>query len=177
MRAPFRIFPAELTMLNDLSFNTEAWRKKQPFGDTEGDAHKGWPPDPKAYWLYFPDAGTFGKEAFAGAEGFWLRRGAHAQVFLRSLEPVTHMSVRVLGGAGGDYVDVRAGRQSRSLVVAAGQQAEVDIQPGPGLLYYDSFVYDLELRSTGSPPDGSERAGERSVFVEIALQVEKRPRP
>ena len=65
--------PPELTMLNDLSVFTDAWRKKVPYGDTEGDAHKHWPADPKAYFLYFMDDGTYGKETRDGAEGFWLR--------------------------------------------------------------------------------------------------------
>ena len=49
-------------MLNDLSVFTEPWRKKQPYGDTEGDAHKHWPADPKAYYLYFLDDGTYGRK-------------------------------------------------------------------------------------------------------------------
>ena len=47
-RAPFSAFPAELTMLNDLSVFDEAWRKKQPVGDVGG---LGRPADPTAYFL------------------------------------------------------------------------------------------------------------------------------
>ena len=47
-------------MLNDLAVFTEAWRKKQPYGDTEGDPRRHWPADPKAYYLYFMDDGTYG---------------------------------------------------------------------------------------------------------------------
>ena len=38
-------------MLNDLSVFTHARRKKVSHGDTEGDAHKHWPADPKAYFV------------------------------------------------------------------------------------------------------------------------------
>ena len=92
---PFRLLPPELTMLNDLSVFTEAWRKKQPYGDTEGDPHKHWPADPKAYYLYFTDDGTYGAGAARwAAEGFWLRGGEPAEVVLRALEPVRRMTMR-----------------------------------------------------------------------------------
>ncbi len=69
-RGAFRYLPAELTMLNDLSVFTETWRKKRPFGFV-GNPQR--PADPDAYFLYFMDDGTFGKEEWAGRAGFWLR--------------------------------------------------------------------------------------------------------
>ena len=75
-------------MLNDLSVFTEPWRKKQPYGDTEGDAHSNWPADPKAYYLYFLDNGTKGRVSRDGVEGFAVEPGAQAEIVLRSLEPV-----------------------------------------------------------------------------------------
>jgi hypothetical protein len=108
MSAPFRALPPELTMLNDLSVFTDAWRKKVPYGDTEGDPHKHWPADPKAYFLYFLDDGTWGKESLAGTDGFWLRGAMPAEVVLRALEPVRRVHVRLTGGPVGDHVTVRA---------------------------------------------------------------------
>src|SRR5207244_3973615 len=67
MRQPFRSFPAELTMLNDLSVFTDPWRKKRPVGNTEGDAPHDQPADPWAYYLYFPDDGTLGRDDRRGA--------------------------------------------------------------------------------------------------------------
>ena len=107
MSAAFRALPPELTMLNDLSIFTDAWRKKVPYGDTEGNPHLHWPADPKAYYLYFTDDGTYGKDLRVGAEGFWLRGAAPAEVVLRALEPVRRMRVRVTGGPIGDRVTVR----------------------------------------------------------------------
>ena len=83
-----RRLPAEQTMLNDLAIFTEPWRKKRPYGDTEGDPHKGWPADPKSYFLYFFDDGTYGQETHADVKGFWLRGEGRAEVLLRALEPV-----------------------------------------------------------------------------------------
>ena len=99
-------------MLNDLAVFTELWRKKQPYGDTEGDAHRNWPADPKAYYLYFTDNGTYGREALDGVEGFWLRGAQPAEVVLRALEPVKRVTVRVVGGPAGDDVSLRMGGTS-----------------------------------------------------------------
>src|SRR6185503_19260248 len=55
MHGGFRLLPPELTMLNDLGVCTEPWRKKRPFGDTEGDPQQHRPADPASYFLYFMD--------------------------------------------------------------------------------------------------------------------------
>jgi hypothetical protein len=83
LAAPFRALPAELTMLNDLSIFTEAWRKKRPFGFT-GDATKH--ADADAYFLYFMDDGSWGKEEWGGRAGFWLRGSASAEVVVRAFD-------------------------------------------------------------------------------------------
>jgi hypothetical protein len=173
-RGLFRTLPAELTMLNDLSFCTEPWRKKQPYGDTEGDAHKHWPADPRAYWLYFPDDGTWGKEVQDGVEGFRLRPGQRAEVILRALEPVRRLSVRVTGGAAGDRVSVHAGGAEQILTVAARESREATFEPGPGFLYYDSFVHVIRLVSHVRPVPDAGRPN--ASFASIRLEVDKRRR-
>lgn len=170
----FRALPAELEMLNDLSVFAERWRWKKPYGDTEGDAHTGWPADPKAYYLYFPDDGTFGRETLGEQEGFWLRGGQTAEVFLRALEPVTAMRLRVTGGPSGDVVTARAGRASQELTIGAGESALATLTPSRPFVYKDSFVYVLRFRSARSGPDASGRS--LGSFVRIDLDVVKRPR-
>jgi hypothetical protein len=181
LRSVFGLFPPELTMLNDLSVFNEAWRKKRPFGDTEGDAHKGWPADPKAYYLYFLDDGTYGREEAEGGPGFWLRGGSRAEVVLRALEPVRRMRLEVTGGPAGDDVTIRLGRSEQRLKLGPGQRGEAGLEPGPGFAYYDTFLHPLDLRSrrgapfsrVGAPADGRSLG----AFVRISLEAEKRPRP
>jgi hypothetical protein len=167
-RGAFRLFPAELTMLNDLAaFTPEAWRKKRPYGDTEGDAHRGWPADPKAYYLYFPDDATYGKESLDGVEGFWVRGRSQGEVFLRALEPVRRMGIRVTGGETGDQIQFRVGSHRLSVEAGVNETRAGVIEPGRGFVYKDSFVYVLRLRS--------ERGAPRAAFVSIALDVVPRP--
>ena len=173
-RGVFPYLPAELTMLNDLSVFTDAWRKKVPYGDTEGDAHKHWPADPKAYWLYFMDDGTYGKETRDGVEGFWLGR-PRAEVVLRALEPVRRVRVRLTGGPIGDHVTVRICGVDQAAEVAADETRELVFEPGAGFPYYDTFVNVLRFRSErGQSMPGDLRP--RGAFVSIALEVDRRPR-
>jgi Glycosyltransferase family 87 len=172
MRAPFRWLPAELTMLNDLSVFTDPWRKKRPVGNTEGDPQRNERADPRAYYLYFPDDGTWGREERDGAAGFWLRGGARAEVILRALEPVRKMRVTVTGGPVGDDVAVTAGGRTQHVRVGPVESATVDFDTGPGFAWYDTFVHVLRFHSTrGGPPGSSDPQG---AFVHVDLDV--RPR-
>ena len=167
----FRLFPPELTMLNDLAaFTPEAWRKKRPYGDTEGDPHLNWPADPKAYYLYFPDDVTFGKErdSRTGLEGFWIRGLARGEVYLRALEPVRRMTIRIKGGPSGDQIMARVGNRHVTMEVGIDEDGVATLEPGPGFVYKDSFVHVLELRSARGAPHG--------MFMSIELDVDARPR-
>jgi hypothetical protein len=176
MRLPFRLFPAELTMLNDLSVFTDPWRKKRPVGDTEGDAPHNRLADPRAYYLYFTDDGTFGRDEREGVPGFWLRGGGHAEVILRALEPVRTIKVTVTGGPAGDETVVSAGGRTETLRVGAGEAASAEFATGPGFAWYDTFVHVLRFRSTrGGVLAGSDRTV--GSFVHIDLEVDPRPRP
>jgi hypothetical protein len=170
---PYSRLPAELTMLNDLGVFTEPWRKKQPVGDTEGDPLRKRPGDPSAYYLYFADDGTKGRAEREGRVGFEVKPGASAEVFLRALEPVRRMNVRVGGGGQADTLALDAGADSLSLSAAPGQTVEGWLAPGSPLVYKDTFVYVLKLRSGADPGDAGELASS-GAFVEITLDVDSR---
>ncbi len=168
LRPSFRALPAELTMLNDLSIFTELWRKKQPFGFV-GEPH-GRPADPDAYFLYFTDDGTYGREVLDGRAGFWLRASEPAEVILRAfdLAPVRRVRVRVTGGSRGDEVTVRLGAASGRVAVGPGETAEMALAARRGLRYYDTYLHVLHFRSERGAPDLS---GSHGAFVELTLDV------
>ncbi len=168
-RAPFGVFPAELTMLNDLSIFGETWRKKQPFGDTEGDPARPGSADPRAYYLYFPDDGTYFKEQRDGRLGFWLRAGARAELLLRALEPAARITLRVTGGPAGDEVMLRTGAAQQTLTLGAGETREVTLASGSSFPYKATAVYVLRLRSTRGAADPRDARRRLGAFVEITL--------
>jgi Glycosyltransferase family 87 len=173
--AVFRALPPELTMLNDLSVFTDAWRKKVPYGDTEGDPHRNWPADPKAYYLYFLDGGTYGKEVQDGMEGFGLGRIGSTQVVLRALEPVRRVHVRLTGGQVGDRLTVSVCGQEQVVDLAAQERRELVFEPGAGFPYYDTFLTVLRLRS-GRDQSGPGEVKARRPFFSLSLDVDRRPR-
>jgi hypothetical protein len=165
-RSTFKVLPAELTMLNDLSIFTEAWRKKRPFGFV-GNPQR--PADADAFFLYFMDDGTYGKEEFAGRSGFWLRAGGRAEVVVRAfdLAPVERVAVRLVGGPAGDVVDVRLGWRRQRVRIGPGQVSEVELPADRGVPYYDTYLYLLKLRSRrGAALADGRRVG---AFVEPRL--------
>ncbi len=165
-RPAFRALPAELTMLNDLSVFTEPWRKKRPFGFV-GNAQR--PADRDAFFLYFMDDGTYGKEEWAGRTGFWLRGDAPAEVVLRAfdLAPVDRVVLHLTGGPLGDVVDARIGWHAERVRLAPGQTRDVELRAGRGVLYYDTYLHVIELKSQrgASLADGRKA----STFVEPRL--------
>ena len=169
-RGPFKLLPAELTMLNDLSVFTEAWRKKRPFADV-GDARTGRAAEPDAYFLYFMDDATFGKETYGGRDGFWLRGGERAEVVVRAfdLAPVRSVVLRVLGGPRGDVVTARLGWSWERVTVGPGQERTIALPAGRGVRYYDTYLHVLHLRSRGGAalPDGRPVG----AFVEVRLEM------
>ena len=172
---PFRTLPPELTMLNDLAVFTELWRKKQSYGDTEGDPHRNWPADPRAYYLYFTDNGTYGREVLGDGAGFWLRGGAPGEVLVRALEPVKRVTLRVVGGPAGDDVSMRIGVDAQRFQLKPGQVGEATFTPGAGFPYYDTFVHIVRMRSRrGATGEDGRTLGS---FVSISLETNRRPRP
>ena len=165
---PFKLLPAELTMLNDLSIFTERWRKKRPFGFVGNPQRHA---DPDAFALYFMDDGTWGKEEYGGRAGFWLRAGSRTELVLRAfdLAPVRRIALRITGGPLGDVVSVRRGFSSVRLSVGPGQAREVSVAVGRGVRYYDTFLHVLHLSSRRGAPLADGRSV--SAFVEIRLEM------
>lgn len=180
-RTEYRWLPLELTMLNDLAIFGELgrtggrWRMKQTYGDT-GDEHKHWPAEPTAYYLYFPDNGTFGRESYQGADGFWLRAGERSEVVLRAfdIKPIRRIRVTVTGGPGGDDVHVQAEGRAERLGLAAGEAREVVFQAGRGFAYKETFLHRLRFGSSRGGPDALGR--NLGSFVRVTLEVDKPPR-
>ena len=172
LRPAFRALPAELTMLNDLSVFTEPWRKKRPFGFT-GDASRH--ADADAYFLYFMDGGTWGREEWGGRPGFWLRGGASSEVVVRAFDiaPVERVVLRIRGGPRGDLVTARRGFRSDRVSVGPGEERELVLELGRGVRYYDTFLHVLRLSSRrgAALPDG------RVVGAFVEMRVVTGPRP
>jgi hypothetical protein len=160
----FRLLPFEQTMLSDLSVFTDVWRKRRPYH--QPDAAR---PDPGAYFLWFPDDGTFGQEESFGEEGFWLRGGAQAEVLVQARRPPREIRLEITAGPAGDVVSARLGRQRERAVLPAFRTRTVVLRPsGRELRYYGTTLYRLRLSSRQGGPNGADRRALGS-FVRVEL--------
>jgi hypothetical protein len=158
----FRLLPAELTMLSDLSVFTDVWRKRRPYAASPGGA---------PYFLWFLDDGTFGQESSFGEEGFWLRGGEPAQVVVQGPPALSSVRLRVTAGPAGDIVRARLAGRRGELVLQPLKSAKLSFEsPAPLLHYYGSGLYLLELRSRlgGTSGNDTRRLGS---FVVIELRA------
>jgi hypothetical protein len=153
-RAAFRLLPAELTMLSDLSIFTDVWRKRRPY---------------PGYFLWFLDDGSFGQESSFGEEGLWVRGGASAEVVLQALDPAPRVRIRVTAGPGGDVLTARLGSERQRLVLQPLKRGELVFErPQPALGYYGTSLYRLRLSSRlGTPTESDNRPLGSFVVIEV----------
>jgi hypothetical protein len=168
-RAAFRLLPAEITMLGDLSVFTDVWRKHRPYNAPGGDPARRPPGAPPSYFLWFLDDGTYGQEESFGEEGFWLRGGEGADVVVQALAPPPRLRLVVTAGPAGDIVTARLGRERQRLVLPPLHTREIVFDsPRPALGYYGTSLHVLRLGSRyGGTTDQDKR--KLGSFVRIVL--------
>ncbi len=159
-RPAFRLLPAELTMLSDLSVFTDVWRKRRPYDQSQ----------PSPYFLWFLDDGTFGQESSFGSEGFWLRGGERSEVVLQAARRPARLRLVVTAGPAGDIVTVRLSGARERLVLQPLKSRELRFEaPRPLLGYYGTSVYRLQLGSRfGGPTEKDARR--LGSFVVVRLE-------
>ena len=169
-RAAFRVLPAEITMLGDLSVFVDIWRKRRPYNAPGGDPSRRQPGSPPPYFLWFLDDGTFGQETSFGAEGFWLREGQSAEVVLQAVARPSRIRLAVTAGPAGDVVTVRLARARQRLVLAPMHRREIAFDsPEPALGYYGTSLFRLRFASRlGGEAEGDRRR--LGSFVEVVLE-------
>jgi hypothetical protein len=167
--AAFRLLPAEVTMLGDLSVFTDVWRKRRPYNSPGVDPTRRPPGTPPPFYLWFLDDGTFGQEESFGVEGFWLRGGGSAQVVLQTLAPASCVRLVVTAGPAGDIVTARLGSDRQRVVLSPLRTREIVFpSPQPALGYYGTSLFPLRLDSRyGEPTPNDPRF--LGSFVQIVL--------
>jgi hypothetical protein len=161
-RGPIRLFPIELTMLNDLPVAAKPERSRVRLA--------------RGMMGYFPDDGAYTPEG----ESFWLRGKARADVILRApLEPagpnrwrptqIERIVVTVRNGIRANEVTIDTGREERRLRLEPGAEARVTMAMPAGVPYkpYEtpvSYVYAVTFRTTAgfvpfleTPPSSDNR--------------------
>jgi hypothetical protein len=144
----FRMLPAELTMLGDLSVFTDVWRKRRPYNAPGGDPARRPAGAPPAFFLWFLDDGSFGQESSFGEEGFWLRGGESTEVVVQALAPVRAIRLVVTSGPAGDILTARLGPDRQRLVMGPLETRHLVFEPRVRPVgYYGTELFRLRLGS------------------------------
>lgn len=150
---PLRLFPIELTLLNDLPVSGQAERARKPLAGT--------PPID----AYFPDDGAYPPEG----EFFWVRGGRRADVILRARAPedangtpvplrIRRLTVEISNGAVQNRIRVSDGLGWQTFDLAPREDKVIEVMPGGGVpfkpsIYPTNYVYTVSIStSNGSAP-------------------------
>ena len=120
---PLRVFPVELTLLNDLPVFTQD-RGRIWFGDLG--------PTLPGFLVTFLDDNVFGKEADAS---FWTRGDSRAELVLKANTAMRRAMFDVAAGPVATSLTIKIGGRTQHLDLAPGQTERVSMALSPGLPY------------------------------------------
>ncbi|MEW6319905.1 MAG: hypothetical protein AB1635_02330 [Acidobacteriota bacterium] len=173
--APFRWFPPERSLVNDLPVNTEPARARQPLGGT--------PP----MLGYFLDDNVYDREGTA----FWVRGASRADILLRApsrpetsdgrevLRPVVikWLEVHLETGLVPNRVTIRTGAETQVVEVPAHDRRAVVVAMPPGLPYkpYPEFptnyIYDISISAERGFVPMFEYGGRDNRFLGVYVRL------
>ena len=119
-----KLFPVELTLLNDLPVFTDADRSRVGFGELgEGDP---------GFLLSFLDDNIFAREA---DKSFWVRGESRADIVIKTNRPIRKAIFTVAAGPVPVDVTIAISGHGQSIHLDAGQSEQITMEMPPGLPY------------------------------------------
>ena len=145
---PLRMFPIELTLINDLPVAQNPDRMKRVLGGVPG------------VLAYFPDDHAYNPEG----EWFWVKGKAKAEIILRAPVPnvgvnkyvskkITRLNIDIRNGGAANRVTVSTGRETRTIDMSPGELQTIALAVRDGVPYRrdvqpTSYVYTMSVKTT-----------------------------
>jgi hypothetical protein len=121
---PLRLFPVELTLVNDLPVNNEEDHRHLWFGDIgKGDP---------GFLVYFLDDNAYNREP---DKSFWTRGGGRAEFIIKTDKPIRRATFTLTAGPLATDVQLTVGRRSEAVHLEPGETRDVAFSMPPGLPY------------------------------------------
>jgi hypothetical protein len=130
---PFKLFPTELTLLNNLPFNTNPHARRIPLTENP------------EFFLYFIDNNTYLRET--EAEGFWVKGERKAEIVLRSMLPVETLVLDFQNGPEPNRVRARVAGDSFDQVLEPRQRTTWRAEPSRSIAYEGTYLYRFTVES------------------------------
>jgi len=121
---PLRMFPVELTLVNDLPVNNDPEHHRLWFGDTgQGDL---------GFLVYFLDDNTFGREV---DKSFWTRGGKRAEFIIKTDRPIRRATFRLTSGPRATDVRITIGGRKQDVHLNPEETRDIVFTMPPGTPY------------------------------------------
>lgn len=170
---PLRIFPIELTLINDLPVNNDPEHARIWLGDNPGRNDPG-------FLVYFLDDNTYGRE---GADkSFWTRGDSRAEFVIKADKPIRRATFELLAGPVPADVTVAIDGRRQSVHLDPGQATSVAL-PMPAGVRYEKEVQGVlawtasVTTSGGFTPVFYGSSDARFLGVRVRPMLEARPQP
>jgi hypothetical protein len=135
---PLRIFPVELTNINDLPINTNAVRVRQWFGDNPGQNDPG-------FQIYFVDRNAYQKEV---DKSFWVKGGSRAEILLKTDRPMKRFVLMLSAGPVPTAVEVTVSGRTQRVQLAAGGVQQMFFTLDRGFPYQGRLIWEASISSS-----------------------------
>jgi len=121
---PLRMFPVELTLVNDLPVNNEPQHNRLWFGDTgQGDP---------GFLVYFLDDNAYDREA---DKSFWTRGAKRAEFIIKTDRPIVRAKFTLTAGPVATDARVKIGSRVQDVHLEPGASRDIVFAMPPGLPY------------------------------------------
>ncbi|MBW8713837.1 MAG: hypothetical protein JF632_07110, partial [Acidobacteria bacterium] len=133
---PLRMFPVELTLVNDLPVNTEPEHARLWFGDTgQGDP---------GFLVYFLDNNAFDREP---DKSFWTRGRSRSEFIIKTDKPIRRATFTLTAGPVATDARVTIRGRGQAVHLAAGESHDLVFTMPPGVPYEKEVRHMVIARS------------------------------
>ena len=137
---PFRLLPAELTLVNDWPINTDGSRARIWFGDNPGQGDPG-------FLVYFLDRNAFDREA---DKSFWVKGESRAEFAIKTDGPMRRAVFTLSAGPVATDVRVAISGRSQRLHLEPDSSQQVTFALDPGTPYHKEIKALVWIASVSS---------------------------
>jgi hypothetical protein len=164
-KLPFKLLPAEMTILNNLPTNTTTWAFRQEVGTP-----------PHIGWLHFLDDNFYRrqKESQVEKRGFWTRGSATTETILKTYYPVERLDFHLLNNPRmRNEITVQVGGEKKRITLGTKQRGTLSFSPLKAFKIKALHLYRIKIgASKGSTPYFENETSDEKRFLGVFFEID-----